>query len=39
MEILGHSQLSTTTDVYSRVGMEILAEAVKQMDVALTGTR
>ena len=37
MEILGHSQLSTTTDVYSHVDIEILEEAAKQMDAALTG--
>jgi integrase len=39
MEILGHSQLSTTTDVYSHVGTELLAEAARQMDAALTATR
>lgn len=39
MEILGHSQLSTTTDVYSHVGTELLAEAAKQMDAALTAAR
>lgn len=39
MEILGHSQLSTTTDVYSHVGTELLAEAARQMDAALAAAR
>jgi integrase len=39
MEILGHSQLSTTTDVYSHVGTDLLAEAARQMDAALTASR
>ena len=39
MEILGHTQLSTTTDVYSHVGPEMLAEAARRMDAALAGTR
>jgi site-specific recombinase XerD len=39
METLGHSQLSTTTDVYSHVGTELLAEAARQMDVALTAAK
>jgi integrase len=39
METLGHSQLSTTTDVYSHVGTEMLAEAARQMNAALTAVR
>jgi site-specific recombinase XerD len=39
MEILGHSQLSTTTDIYSHVGTELLAEAARQMDAALATAR
>jgi len=39
METLGHSQLSTTTDVYSHVGSELLAEAARQMNMALTAAR
>ena len=39
METLGHGQLATTTDVYSHVASELLVEAARQMNAALTGTR
>jgi integrase len=38
MEILGHSQMSTTTDTYSHVPPELLDEAARQMNDALVGS-
>lgn len=35
MEILGHTELSTTTGVYAHVDAEVKAEAARRMDVAL----
>lgn len=39
MEILGHSQMSTTTDIYSHASPDLLEDAARRMDEALTGTR
>jgi len=39
MEILGHSQMSTTTDIYSHASPEMLEDAARRMDGALTGTK
>jgi len=36
MQILGHSQMSTTTDTYSHVDPDMMAEAARQIDLALS---
>jgi len=38
-EMLGHSKISTTLDVYSHVSLELQQQATAKLNAALTGGR
>ena len=38
-EMLGHSKISTTLDVYSHVSLELQKQATAKLNMALTGGR